>query len=175
MIGERCQQVGRGWTGQYANGKAGAGRPGHHQVGRGIADHGDFGRPQAAGSAKRGDHPGIGRANIRPRHLSFVEGVLYRLMDHLEIDKMDRFEGTPWQYRRELVTVETQRGVCWAWTYVGNPAVIVDGLRPDQAYLDHLVAGGEFLSAPYLERLVRWPTSALSQQVRSASHFSTNS
>ena len=113
------------------------------------------------------DLKGIGRANIRPRHHSFVEGVLYRLADDFEIDKMDRFEGTPWQYSREIVPVETRRGVRWAWTYVGNPAVIVNGLRPDQAYLDHLIAGAEFLSAPYLERLLRWPTSHRSRNSES--------
>lgn len=101
---------------------------------------------------------GIGRANIRPRHGSLVEGVLYRLVDDLEIDKMDRFEGTPRQYSREFVPVETRRGVCWAWTYVGNPAVVVSGLQPNRAYLDHLIARAEFLSASYLERLARWPT-----------------
>jgi hypothetical protein len=104
------------------------------------------------------DRDDLGRANIRPCRGTWVEGVLYRLAHHREIDKMDRFEGTPGQYSRELVSVTTDSGVSWAWTYVANPAVVLDGLLPDQAYLEHLLAGAEFLSPGYLERLKEWPT-----------------
>ncbi len=102
------------------------------------------------------DDRGLGRANIRHRPGSIVEGVLYRLVDSLEIEKMDRFEGTPRHYRRELVPVSSGDGVRWAWTYLANPAMVVDGLLPDRAYLEHLIAGGSFLSEAYLERLSNW-------------------
>ena len=104
------------------------------------------------------DHPNRGRANIRHVPGAIVEGVLYRLANSQEIGKMDRFEGTPRQYSRELVPVSTGDGPRWAWTYIANPAVLSDGLLPDRAYLEHLIAGGRFLSAGYLERLSRWPS-----------------
>lgn len=103
------------------------------------------------------DHPHAGRANIRRRFDGVVEGVLYRLIDEVQIEKMDRFEGTPHQYTREVVRVDTGSVVQWAWTYVANPDVVVEGLLPDRAYLEHLLAGRDFLSEAYLDRLSRWP------------------
>jgi gamma-glutamylcyclotransferase (GGCT)/AIG2-like uncharacterized protein YtfP len=43
---------------------------------------------------------GIAYANIVPTD-GVVEGVLYRLRDHQEIERMDPYEGHPVRYRRE--------------------------------------------------------------------------
>lgn len=42
-----------------------------------------------------------------------------------------------------------------AWTYFANQAARCQGLRPPAAYLAHLLAGKDYLSKDYFERLVR--------------------
>lgn len=103
------------------------------------------------------DHVGRGHANIVWDPAGVVEGVLYRLAHVDEIVKMDRFERTPVNYSRDVVLVETDHGPTPAWTYFANPAVLVPGLLPERAYLEHLLAGAAYLSTPYLARLRVWP------------------
>ncbi|MEO4049269.1 gamma-glutamylcyclotransferase family protein [Pseudomonas sp. CAU 1711] len=95
------------------------------------------------------DHPGRAYANIRHSHAGRVEGVLYRLADEAEMLKLDHFEGTPVFYSRERMPIETARGALSAWLYIANPAWRSEGLAPSRAYLDHLLAGREHLSADY--------------------------
>ncbi len=103
------------------------------------------------------EHPGSGHANIAWARGHTVEGVLYRLAGEREIEKMDPFERAPINYSRELVLVETASATLAAWTYVANAAVRRANGRPEQAYLAHLLAGREWLSAAYHARLVAWP------------------
>ncbi len=98
-------------------------------------------------------HPHIAHANIRRAPGQRVEGVLYHLRDHTEIERLDRFERTPINYSRELFPIATDDGVQWAWTYVANPGVRRNGLRPDREYLDHLLAGRRWLSPEYIAAL----------------------
>lgn len=86
-----------------------------------------------------------------------VEGVLYWLAGPDEIGRMDRFESTPVNYSREVVQLARASGSVTAWTYVANPAVLRAGLRPPRAYLQHLLAGREYLSADYYATLAAWP------------------
>jgi gamma-glutamylcyclotransferase (GGCT)/AIG2-like uncharacterized protein YtfP len=102
-------------------------------------------------------HPGIGHANLVTARAGHVEGVLYALSTGDEIAKMDAFEHTPINYSRERVCVETAAGVVIAWTYFANPAMRRTGLRPDRAYLAHLLAGRRYLSPAYFESLLRVP------------------
>ena len=95
-------------------------------------------------------HPTESHANVVWDRDGVVEGVLYTLASHAEIEKMDRFEATPVNYGREAVEVSTDSGVVSAWTYFANPAVRVEGLLPSDAYLSHLLAGASYLSADYL-------------------------
>ena len=101
-------------------------------------------------------HPGVGHANIVFDPAAVVEGVLYSLEGPAEIQKMDRFESTPINYSRDIVEVATQHGVQSTWTYFANPAVLVAGLKPPRSYLNHLLAGKEYLSAAYYEALEGW-------------------
>ena len=94
------------------------------------------------------DHSG-GHANIVYAPSDHVEGVLYGLRDADQIQCMDRFEKTPVNYSRERVIVRTATGAEAAWTYVANRAVIVEGLKPTRAYLNHLLAGRSHLSTEY--------------------------
>lgn len=99
------------------------------------------------------DHQGAGHANIVYSRTEVVEGVMFRLVDEAQIVKMDPFERAPVNYSREVVTIATHRGDVTAWTYFANSAVIAPDLKPPRWYLDHLLAGGEHLSAEYLARL----------------------
>ena len=103
---------------------------------------------------------GAGHANIVVAFDESVEGVLYELDGPDEIVKMDRFEGAPIQYGRdvvEVVTPDRALGSVAAWTYFGNGAVLADSLRPPRWYLDHLLAGEAFLSSGYYRRLADTP------------------
>lgn len=111
-------------------------------------------------------HAGSGHANIVYAPGEHVEGVLYTLANTQEITKMDPFEKAPWNYGRDALWVNlgspsqsTSSGTRRqsAWTYFANAAVQREGLVPSRDYLDHLLAGAELLSAPYLERLRNQP------------------
>ena len=103
------------------------------------------------------DRPERSYANIRYQRDGVVEGVLYRLSHADEIRKMDPFEGTPIFYSRERMPVITAQGVIAAWVYVANPAMREEGLWPTRAYLEHLLAGREFLSESYWQALAAVP------------------
>ena len=98
----------------------------------------------------------FGHAHIRYARGGIVEGVLYRLAEPNEILKMDPFEKAPWNYGRDVVPIATDQGIEWAWTYFANPAVLIAGLKPEQSYLDHLLAGRDLLSPAYLRSLETW-------------------
>lgn len=103
------------------------------------------------------DHPHSGHANVRRAPGARVEGVLYELLDHDEIRRMDPFERAPVNYSREVFAVVTHGGPVQAWIYVANAAVRVADLRPEAAYLAHLLCGRRWLSPAYGERLAHWP------------------
>lgn len=114
-------------------------------------------------------HPGSGHANLVFAPGEHAEGVLYTLVDANEIIKMDPFEKAPWNYGRDALWVnlgspaqrsnnEVQQQA--AWTYFANPAVQQEGLLPSRDYLDHLLAGSEFLTTAYVKRLQSQATSA---------------
>ena len=68
---------------------------------------------------------------------------------------MDPFEAAPVNYSRDVVVVEAEGTRVAAWTYFANPAVLRPTLRPERSYLEHLLAGRDYLSAPYFEWLSR--------------------
>lgn len=101
-------------------------------------------------------HPGVGHANIVFDPEAVVEGVLYWLDGPAEIQKMDSFESTPINYSRDIIEVATEHGVESTWTYFANPAVLAADLKPPRAYLNHLLAGREYLSPAYYAALAGW-------------------
>ncbi len=104
------------------------------------------------------DHEGIGHANVVYAPGTVVEGVVYELADVHEIHKMDPYESAPVNYGRDVVPIETAQGQVWCWTYFANKAVVREGLRPSQAYLEHLLAGRDHLSSDYVDGLARTVT-----------------
>jgi gamma-glutamylcyclotransferase (GGCT)/AIG2-like uncharacterized protein YtfP len=113
---------------------------------------------QLAFNKKAWDHPCRSYANVvvsRCSENSVVEGVLYKLNDHQQIFKMDPFEGAPRLYSRDIYLIETLEGKIPAWVYIANKATLAEGLKPDQWYLDHLLAGKPYLSESYYQRLTQ--------------------
>lgn len=107
---------------------------------------------------KRSRHQeGAGHANIRFARGEFVAGVLYRLVPPEEILRMDPFEVAPRHYGRDAVWVQTEAGDVAAWTYFANAAVIDPTLKPPRWYLEHLLAGKDFLPADYVRGLEKTP------------------
>ena len=95
-------------------------------------------------------HRGSGHANLTAAEAGCcVEGVMYRLRAAADMEIMDRFERVPINYRRDIVAVSVGDERIEAWTYFANPAVIRPNLRPERAYLSHLLAGRPFLSQAY--------------------------
>jgi cation transport regulator ChaC len=94
-----------------------------------------------------------GYANIVEDPEGVVEGVLYEIKDS-DIKELDFYEGCPCHYLRIKVTVKLDNGQeVTAVTYVANPDKIRDGLKPSKEYLNHLLAGKDYLSPEYFERL----------------------
>ena len=103
---------------------------------------------------KRSGHDArLACANIIFARDERVEGVLYQLESSVEIARLDPFEGTPFRYSRERFPVQTERGVVPAWVYIANPAVIDHCIRPARWYIEHLLAGSDYLSPAYWERI----------------------
>ena len=75
-----------------------------------------------------------------------VEGILSEVTEE-EMGKLDRCEGIPAHYLRAIVVVKMKNGTeVDSVTYVANPSMVMDGLKPTKEYLSHLLAGRSFLS-----------------------------
>lgn len=107
-------------------------------------------------------NPGVSYANIEPATGARVEGVLYQLCDAASMAVMDGFEGTPVRYSRESLAVQLagEGEPVWqqTWVYLANPAFINNSLLPESRYLEHLLAGRDFLSGDYLAALRDHPS-----------------
>ena len=100
---------------------------------------------------------GVAYANIAHAPGECAEGVAYALEDPAAIAVMDPFEGAPVRYSREVFRLETDAGPVAAWVYVANRAWIESGLLPERPYLEHLLAGADYLSPGYRSRIAAHP------------------
>ena len=106
---------------------------------------------------------GSASANIVQTHGGWVDGVLYALKDSHSIAVMDKFENSPTDYAREVVTVHVRdagangvfSGEVKAWTYIGKPEVLDDQLKPTREYLNHV------LSSPFMDASTRHRLNAI--------------
>lgn len=98
-------------------------------------------------------NPNEGYANIVPDKDGIVEGILYKV-DEKDITKLDCYEGYPKHYYRENVKVILDDGKdVEAITYIANPNMVRDGLKPSKEYLEHLLKGCDVLSKEYCDKL----------------------
>jgi gamma-glutamylcyclotransferase (GGCT)/AIG2-like uncharacterized protein YtfP len=98
-------------------------------------------------------YPGAAAANVVASAKGVTEGVVYRLVDPVQIEMMDPYEGYPVLYRRTALPIVTKAGVVDAWVYIANEDHVAEGLAPAQWYLNHLLAGRGYLSNSYFESL----------------------
>ena len=92
-------------------------------------------------------------ANIIRKKNAVTEGVLYLLSEADQILMMDPFEGYPDHYTREILSIATKSESVKAWVYIANQRFVRTNLLPPRWYLNHLLAGKQFLTHPYYERL----------------------
>lgn len=100
-----------------------------------------------------------GFANIRYNKGSIIEGILYEIEDS-DIKKLDRFEGYPYHYTKEEVTVHVRKHdkKVKAITYTANPDKVKEGLKPKRDYIEHLLKARALLSKSYCHKLESWET-----------------
>ena len=98
-------------------------------------------------------YPGAASANVVEDVSGVVEGVVYHLVDDKQIETMDPFEGYPLRYDRCLLPIQTLGQKLNVWVYIANPEFIKEGLSPNRWYLNHLLAGRQFLSENYYQNI----------------------
>jgi len=99
-------------------------------------------------------HPTIGFANVAPDPEGVVYGILYDIAED-DLSAIDHYEGaTRGHYARESVEVFLADGSeIEAVAYIACPEWIEDGLLPTGDYLNHLLAGAEYLPPAYVDWL----------------------
>ena len=98
-------------------------------------------------------YPGAAAANVVASAKGVTEGVVYRLVDPVQIEMMDPYEGYPVRYRRIALPIITKAGDVDAWVYIANEGHVSEGLAPARWYLNHLLEGRDYLSDSYFESL----------------------
>lgn len=94
----------------------------------------------------------VGFANINDQPGAHVEGILYEVVNE-DLGTLDATERYPDHYDRVAVVVESDCGPVECWAYKAQPAMTSDGLVPSRNYLNHILAGREFLSEQYYDAL----------------------
>jgi gamma-glutamylcyclotransferase (GGCT)/AIG2-like uncharacterized protein YtfP len=99
-------------------------------------------------------NPNIGFANIVKDENSEVEGIIYGVnMD--DIQKLDKYEGAPKHYRREILTINNEQVV----VYIANESwTSIDELYTTEEYKNHILEGKEYLSEKYFNQLLKIKT-----------------
>jgi cation transport regulator ChaC len=98
-------------------------------------------------------YPGAASANVVEDQGARTEGVVYKMQQSEQISMMDPYEGYPIRYSRQVLSIVCGRQKVNAWVYIANEEFIATGLKPAEWYLEHLLAGREFLTTAYFEEL----------------------
>lgn len=93
---------------------------------------------------------GAGYANIVKQKGCRVEGLLFLIAN---IEQLDRFEGYPTHYKKEILKIQHSNNVVDATVYVATTDWVSDNLKPERVYLNRLLAAKGFLSEAYFDFL----------------------
>ena len=93
---------------------------------------------------------GVGYANIVKQKGSRVEGLLFAIAN---LDQLDRFEGFPIHYKKEILKIQYSNSVADATVYVAAADWVSENLKPERVYLNRLLAAKDFLSEAYFDFL----------------------
>ncbi|UXA12651.1 poly-gamma-glutamate hydrolase family protein [Mycobacterium sp. SMC-8] len=98
-----------------------------------------------------------GVATVEPLAGSVVHGVVWRVSDR-DLATLDSAEGVPVRYRRDELTVMTERGPSSAWVYIDHR---VEAGPPRPGYLERILAGARHHGLPHnwIQFLERWDPS----------------
>jgi gamma-glutamylcyclotransferase (GGCT)/AIG2-like uncharacterized protein YtfP len=103
------------------------------------------------------DNPQVAFANIQREEGSLVEGAVYEI-ENKDSAILDRFEGFPKHYTKEIVRVISEGEEIYAVVYIANPTMTRENLKPTQNYLNYLLEGKDMLSENYYENLSKTET-----------------
>jgi gamma-glutamylcyclotransferase (GGCT)/AIG2-like uncharacterized protein YtfP len=92
-------------------------------------------------------------ANIEQSEGDIVEGLVFTIKES-DLKLLDKFEGAPRHYRREILEIETDREAIKCITYIAQPEHIMEGLLPVKEYMDFLIKGSVLLSCEYQKMLL---------------------
>jgi len=92
-------------------------------------------------------------ANIEQSEGDIVEGLVFTIKES-DLKLLDKFEGAPRHYRREILEIETDREAIKCITYIAQPEHIMEGLLPVKEYMDFLIKGSVLLSYEYQKMLL---------------------
>lgn len=92
-------------------------------------------------------------ANIEQSEGDIVEGLVFTIKES-DLKLLDKFEGAPKHYRREILEIETDREAIKCITYIAQPEHIMEGLLPVKEYMDFLIKGSVLLSCEYQKMLL---------------------
>ena len=99
------------------------------------------------------ERKGSGYANIVPEYGSIVEGIIYKVSEDA-IRILDKWEGVPIAYHKKTMLVENiNKESVNCIVYIANHSRTNNSLKPEKKYLNHLLAGKEFLSEEYYSEL----------------------
>lgn len=97
----------------------------------------------------------IGYANIVESKSDYVEGALYEITPE-ELSIINKYEGAnskPSHYYRTIVDVICDGEIINAVTYVANPIMIRENIKPEKNYLNYILEGKDIFSEKYYEKL----------------------
>lgn len=93
----------------------------------------------------------LGFANIIESDGDFVEGVLYEL-NYNDLNIIDKFEGAntnPKHYYQKIITVINNNIPVQAITYIANPLMLNNDIKPNKQYLNYILDGKDVFSNEY--------------------------
>jgi gamma-glutamylcyclotransferase (GGCT)/AIG2-like uncharacterized protein YtfP len=93
-----------------------------------------------------------GFANIITCQDSIVEGAIYEINDS-DIFLLDKYEGIPKHYYRKNIEVQNNNGMVNCIVYISNESKIIEGLKPSEDYLNHILKGKDLFTENYYNKL----------------------
>jgi gamma-glutamylcyclotransferase (GGCT)/AIG2-like uncharacterized protein YtfP len=101
-------------------------------------------------------NPNIGFANIEPSNFNDVHGMLYEV-DESELAKLDKFEGAPNHYKREIKQVYNSftNEKIDAIVYIAQPGWVAGKeLVASEEYKNHILEGQDWVPSFYYNFLL---------------------
>ena len=99
-------------------------------------------------------NPELGFANVMLSEKDNVEGIVYKVLES-DIKKLDKFEGAPKHYTKELLTIRLFDGeLVQAIVYIANPNWVSETvLKSTTEYKNYILEGINYISNNYYKFL----------------------